>query len=236
MCPLKISTTQSGSYLLALISCMLLIISLTGSRTRGQITGVAAEGSSTIGKSRFMISGNYSSILPPGIFWEDHMINQPGLKVGVGISKFVDFKFYFSRWAVRGSDYHRNVFQLISKVTGAHQMVALYIPFGFIYSRYKMDYGEDDIGKLWMVSPRLIGTLVRKDHFDMCLVPYVEILHEKSDSPVVTGGMNIGFGLYTLSKRLSLRLEGGVDIRTLIAGYPCGNVGLGLNYIFGKDE
>jgi hypothetical protein len=236
MCLLKSISKKPLGHFFAFISWLAMMLILSGPRTVGQVTGVAAEGASTLGKSQFMIGGYYSTIIPPGILWEDHVISQPGIKLGLGISDRVDIKFYYSRWAVRGSDYHQNVFQLLSKISGVKQMVALYLPFGLVHSKYKEAYGEDEIGKIWMITPRLIGTLVRRKHFDLCIVPYLELLKEKSYKPVVTGGINLGMGFFALEKKLSFRFEGGIDIRTLAEGYPCGTAGLGLSYIFGSGE
>ena len=231
MCPMKLAPRHCSGQIHTSFSCFLMMILLFGARVLSQVTGVAAEGASTIGKNHLMISGGYSTIIPPGMLWADKVINQPGIKVGLGLSDIVDVKFYYSRWAVRGSEYHQNVFQLITKVTGEQHMLALYLPFGLVHSKYKQAYDEDEIGKVWMIAPRMIATLRRKKHFDFCIIPYLEMLKEKSYKPVITMGVNLGIGLFTLSRRFSFRFEGGIDIRTLAEGYPCGTAGVSLNYI-----
>jgi hypothetical protein len=236
MCPLRFNTRKAFSSSFVKLSGLVLLAVQLNFSANGQITGVAAEGASTLGKSRFMIGGYYSTIIPPGLLWEDQVINQPGIKLGLGISDRVDIKFYYSRWAVRESNYHQNIFQLLTKITGPKQMVALYLPFGLVHSKYKEAYREDDIGKIWMITPRVIGTLVRRNHFDLCIIPYLELLKEKSYKPVVTVGINLGMGFITLAKRLIFRFEGGLDIRTLVEGYPCGTAGLGLSYLFGSRD
>jgi hypothetical protein len=236
MCPLKSIILKCPGHNNLPEFCLIVILFLLCFHAFGQVTGVSADGSSTLGKSRFMIGGYYSTIIPPGILWEDYAINQPGLKLGMGIADVVDIKFYYSRWAVRGSDYHQNVFQLITKVTGELHMLSLYLPFGLIHSKYKQAYDEDEIGKIWMIAPRMITTLKRKENFDFCIIPYLELLKEKTYKPVITGGINIGMGFYALAKKLAFRFEGGIDIRTLAEGFPCGTAGLGLSYVFGRGE
>jgi hypothetical protein len=179
-----------------------------------------------------MLSGNYSTILSPRRLRFNGAIDQPGVKLGLGIKERVDIKFYYSRWAIRGSDLQRNVFQLIAKVTDEQHLLALYLPFGLIHSKYKHAYGEFEIGKVWMISPRMITVLIKKGKFELCIIPYIELLKEKSCRPFITGEMNLGAGCIALAEKLVLRLEGGVDFRTLAEGYPCGTAGIGVNYFF----
>ena len=229
MGPLESFVLRCAGRLSVSLSCFIVMLLLMGVRTLGQITGAALEDAATAGKRGFMVSGTYSTVLPPERPWRDMAAAQTGIKLGLGVSDRVDVKFYYSRWAVRGSEYHRNVFQLITKVTGEQHMLALYLPFGLVHSRYKQAYSEEEIGKIWMITPRMIATLKRKKHFDLCIIPYLEILKEKSCETIITGGMNLGMGIDIIPRKLSFRIEGGVDVLSLLGGYAYGTMGMGLN-------
>lgn len=204
-----------------------------------QISGVDAEGPRTLGKNRYQLALSYNALFPSDGLWVDRAINRVTLKAGIGLLEHVDLKFSYSKWLIRGSNYDQNVFHLVTKFSGDNEYVAFYLPVGLICSKYRKDVFEDtddEYYKHWVVTPRLIINLFRRDRFDMCLIPYMEIISSKLYGPLVTGGLNIGMGYCFMEPGVSIRVEGGIDLRSVICWFPWGNAGITVSYFLGGEK
>jgi hypothetical protein len=218
--------------------CAMIAVLLFCINSYGQLTGVSTEGSSTLGRKQFQLAVIYSALFPSDGVRMGKAINQVSVKGGIGVLDHLDLKFSYSKWLVIGTDLNQNVFQLVTKFSWDNHLFALYLPVGLICSKFKnvFDSYNSEFGKLWIVTPRLIVNLVRKNCFEICLVPYVEIITEKSNNPMVTGGVNMGLGYFLKNRKLAVGLEAGIDLRSLLFWYPWGNAGVTVSYFLGKDK
>lgn len=213
--------------------CMMLFVSSIGS---GQISGVYPEGTSSIGRNAFQFSGSYGTIFPRDAFWTEDHINRIGFGAGMGVHETIDLKFSYTRWMVKQSDYNQNAFQLSSKFSSKDQKIAFVLPISMIYSREKGYEGDVYKETIWAVTPRLIFAVVDKKGFDFSILPYTEILFGDDLDAAVTGGLNLGMGFGIIPEMLTFRIEGGIDLRATLSGFPLGTVGFGLYYTIGKGS
>lgn len=200
----------------------------------GQFSGPVLEGASTLGKSTVQLSGHYGITGCKSRFNNEFSLRQAGFGAGIGLTDYVDLKVSYSQWAVSGCSGKSHIFSLITKVGFNHQRVSFFLPLFIYQDMQEYEPGYHNVEPVFIISPRLITSVVRSKNFDLTVSPYMEVIKEKQFIPVYTTGVSVGMGVTSMNGLLSLRTELGIDVLSLFVQNPVFSVGAGLNVNIGK--
>jgi hypothetical protein len=210
--------------LIAQILVMFLVLS-----SFSQFSGSSIESPGTLGRRGFEVAagGSGMSGLP---FTQSYLSPRIGVKVGTGITEYIDLKVFFFRHIRSDINDGFNVVQIIPKVSNRKGRFCFFMPVGIFQELIMDEYDEKQNNMLYFISPRISGDIVMTRQFDLCIGAYNEIFISKDDPPFPLVGLTAGMGLYSRSRKVFFRTEIGLDLFTLCLGQRLWYVGCSFGY------
>lgn len=182
---------------------------------KAQLTPLSTEGAQTIPRRNMQVGlffgEGYSATAKA---WESKSISY-GLNVGYGITDQLDLKITWSgnNYAFKLGDewtewslFRENTFRVSPKFSFLKGHMAAKLPVAVVMFTSEMSLSTQSV---FLISPRVIGSLFYKQYLECWLSPYVDIyLPPDRVNTVCYGGVNLGLAVSTNLKKWSVRPEG----------------------------
>jgi hypothetical protein len=168
----------------------------------------------------------------------------PGARVGIGIIKNLDVKLAYGRGFYKFThdklqDSKVNNLCLAPKYSLLNGHLAIQVPFTVMFANWESYDGENKTETLYLLTPRLIGTIRVKNLVEFNLAPFFNAFFPGHDiDPLYFVGGNLGVAVSTNLDRWSIRPEGFVTYYIPKSGatnYKSYYYGWGLAFTYNID-